>query len=71
AEPRELVLDGIELLAEIYREPLRMHFLFGLEAHEVARELRQNLHTIKSRLARGRRELRRRLEPRLTKAGYL
>ena len=70
-ELRAIVADAIERLPAIYREPLRMRYLHGLEAREVAAQLNDNLHSIKSRIARGRRELRRRLEPVLARAGYL
>ncbi|MHC4932878.1 MAG: RNA polymerase sigma factor [Planctomycetota bacterium] len=70
-EVRQLVVEAIERLPEIYREPLTLCYLHGIEAREVAAQLRDNLHSIKSRIARGRRELRRRLEGVLTKAGYL
>jgi len=66
-----IVSEGIEELPEIYRAPLAMHYLHGLEAREISRQLRDNVHSVKSRLARGRRELRRRLEGTLRKAGYL
>ncbi len=71
AELRELILGGIERLPDIYREPLRMRYLMGLDARDIAEQLSDNLHSVKSRLARGRRELRRRLESRLERAGYL
>ncbi|MHC4224670.1 MAG: RNA polymerase sigma factor [Planctomycetota bacterium] len=70
-EIRQLVIEAIERLPEIYREPLTLCYLHGIEAREIAAQLRDNLHSIKSRIARGRRELRRRLEGVLTKAGYL
>ena len=70
-ELRGLIADAIEQLPEIYRAPLVMRYLHGLEAREVAQQLNENLHSVKSRIARGRRELRRRLEPVLTRAGYL
>ena len=70
-ELRHLVADAIEQMPEIYRAPLRMCTLFGLEAKEIAAQLGDNIHSIKSRIARGRRELRRRLAPTLRKAGYL
>jgi RNA polymerase sigma-70 factor (ECF subfamily) len=70
-EVRQLVADAIAKLPEIYRAPLTMCYLHGIEASEIAHQLHDNLHSIKSRLARGRRELQRRLEGVLTKAGYL
>ena len=71
AELRRIVKDGIQKLPEIYRAPLTMCYLHGIEAREIAIQLDDNLHSIKSRIARGRRELRRRLEHVLVKAGYL
>lgn len=70
-ELRMLVAEEIGKLAEIYREPLILCYLHGVEAREIAARLGENLHSVKSRIARGRRELRRRLEPVLTKGGYL
>jgi RNA polymerase sigma-70 factor (ECF subfamily) len=70
-ELRRLVTDGIEKLPEIYREPLVLHYLHGIEAREIAARLHDNLHSVKSRIARGRRELRRRLEHVLERGGYL
>ena len=70
-ELRTLVADGIEKLPEVYREPLTLCYLHGVEAREIAARLGANLHSVKSRIARGRTELRRRLEPVLTKGGYL
>ena len=70
-ELRALVADGIEKLPEVYREPLTLKDLHGVEAREIAARLGDNLHSVKSRLARGRTELRRRLGPVLTKGGYL
>jgi len=70
-ELRRIFREGIERLPEIYREPLRMRYLHGLDAREVAAQLRDNVHSVKSRIARGRLELRRRLEPELVRAGYL
>jgi RNA polymerase sigma-70 factor (ECF subfamily) len=71
AELRAIVEAGIAGLPETYRAPLRLHYLLGLEAKEIAVRLGDNLNSVKSRIARGRRELRRRLEGRLRKAGYL
>ena len=71
SELRTLVAEGIEKLPEVYREPLTLHYLHGVEAREIAARLGDNLHSVKSRIARGRRELRRRLEPILEKGGYL
>ena len=70
-ELRALVAEAFAKLPEIYRAPLAMSYLHGLDAREIAQQLDENLHSIKSRIARGRRELRRRLEPVLIRAGYL
>ena len=70
-EVRGLIADAIERLPDIYRAPLSLHYLHGIEAREVAAQLGDNLNSVKSRIARGRRELRRRLEPILKRAGYL
>ncbi len=70
-ELRAMVAEAIERLPEIYRATLRMCYLHGLGAKEIAAQLNDNTNSVKSRIARGRRELRRRLEPTLTKAGYL
>ena len=71
AELRALVEAAISRLNDIYREPLRLRYLEGLEAREIADRLDDNLNSIKSRIARGRRELRRRLEGVLQREGYL
>ena len=70
-ELKRMFADAIERLPDIYREPLRMRYLHGIDAREIAAQLHDNIHSIKSRIARGRRELRRRMEPELRKAGYL
>jgi RNA polymerase sigma factor (sigma-70 family) len=70
-ELRQILAEAIERLPEIYREPLAMRYLFGLEAKEIAEQLRDNIHSVKSRIARGRRELRRRVEGVLRRSGYL
>lgn len=67
----DMVAAAIDRLPGIYRAPLRMCYLHGLGAREIAAQLSDNIHSVKSRIARGRRELRRRLEPALKKAGYL
>jgi RNA polymerase sigma-70 factor (ECF subfamily) len=66
-----LVRDAIGRLPDIYREPLTLRYLHGVEAREIAARLGDNLNSVKSRIARGRRELRRLLESVLRKAGYL
>jgi RNA polymerase sigma-70 factor (ECF subfamily) len=70
-ELRALVAAAISRLGAVYREPLTLHYLEGLESKEIALRLRDNTNSIKSRIARGRRELRRRLEGVLTREGYL
>ena len=70
-ELRDIVTDAIGKLPEIYGAPLTMHYLHSLESREIAAQLGDNLHSVKSRIARGRCELRRRLEHVLEKAGYL
>ncbi|MGH7162358.1 MAG: RNA polymerase sigma factor [Planctomycetota bacterium] len=70
-ELRSLVRGAIEKLPPVYREPLTLCFLMGLEAREIAARLDDNLNSVKSRIARGRRELRRRLEHVLRRGGYL
>jgi RNA polymerase sigma-70 factor (ECF subfamily) len=70
-ELRQILAHAIAKLPDLYREPLEMHYLFGLEAREIAEQLKDNLHSVKSRIARGRRELRRRLEDQLRRSGYL
>lgn len=67
----ELVAAAIEELPDIYRAPLTLCYLHGIEAREIALQLGDNLNSVKSRIARGRRELRRRLEAVLMRAGYL
>jgi len=71
SELRRLVAAAIDRLPEVYRETLRLRYLHGVEAREIALRLGDNLHTVKSHIARGRRELRRRLEPVLERGGYL
>ena len=71
AELRALVGAAISRLNDIYRDPLRMLYLDGLDTREISEQLGDNLNSIKSRIARGRRELRRRLEGVLAREGYL
>ncbi len=73
-ERRELAAIFEEAIAELpkaYREVLTLRYLHGIEAREVAARLNDNLNSVKSRIARGRRKLRQRLESVLIKAGYL
>ena len=71
AELRALIAAAISRLNDVYREPLRMRYLDGLDTREIAEQLGDNINSIKSRIARGRRELRRRLEGVLCREGYL
>jgi RNA polymerase sigma factor (sigma-70 family) len=70
-ELRQLLSQAILRLPETYREPLMMRYLHGLEAREIAEQLKDNIHSVKSRIARGRHELRRRIEGMLRRSGYL
>ncbi len=70
-ELKAIVAEAIGQLPDVYRRPLTMRYLYGIEAREIAARLNENIHSVKSRLARGRRELRRRLEPVLRRAGYV
>ena len=70
-ELRQILKDAILRLPETYREPLTMRYVHGLEAREIAEQLRDNVHSVKSRIARGRHELRRRIEGVLRRSGYL
>ena len=56
AELRALVAAAISRLNDVYREPLTMLYLDGLDTREIAEQLGDNLNSIKSRIARGRRE---------------
>jgi len=70
-ELREIVADAIARLPDTYRVPLTLRYLHGVETREIAARLKDNLHSVKSRIARGRRELRRRLEDLLQREGWL
>jgi len=70
-ELRQIVQEAIARLPEIYREPLTLRYLHGIEAREIAQQLKDNINSVKSRIARGRRELRRRIEGALRRSGYL
>jgi len=70
-ELRQILKAAIEGLPEIYRAPLEMRYLHGIEAREIAEQLKDNIHSVKSRIARGRRELRKRIEGVLKRSGYL
>jgi len=70
-ELRQILATAIEEMSDTYREPLRMRYIHGLEAREIAEQLKDNIHSVKSRIARGRRELRRKVEGLLRRSGYL
>ena len=62
AQLRRAVVAAIQELPEIYRVPVVLRDIEGLSYEEVALALEINVGTVKSRLSRGRGELRRRLE---------
>lgn len=66
-----LLGEGIAALPDPYRRPLELYHLRGLPVEEVAALLSQNVNTVKSHLARGRGILRRRLDGRLRRGGWL
>ncbi|MGE3821669.1 MAG: RNA polymerase sigma factor, partial [Isosphaeraceae bacterium] len=61
AELRGLLHEEIDRLPESFRIPLVLCYLQGLTHEEAARRLRRPVGTVRSRLARGRERLRRRL----------
>ena len=63
AHEREVALRAaLQKLGEAYRETVILRDIEGFTYEEIAATLRINVGTVKSRLARGRQELRRRLE---------
>ena len=63
AREREVALRAaLQKLGEAYRETVILRDIEGFTYEEIAATLRINVGTVKSRLARGRQELRRRLE---------
>src|SRR5207244_12372982 len=63
AHEREVALRAaLQKLGEAYRETVILREREGITYEEIAATLRINVGTVKSRLARGRQELRRRLE---------
>jgi RNA polymerase sigma-70 factor, ECF subfamily len=63
AHEREVVLRAaLQKLGEAYRETVILRDIEGFSYEEIAETLGINVGTVKSRLARGRQELRRRLE---------
>ncbi|HEV2884000.1 MAG TPA: sigma-70 family RNA polymerase sigma factor [Pyrinomonadaceae bacterium] len=60
---RETVLRGaLQKLGRVYREAVVLREIEGLSYEEIAATLEINVGTVKSRLARGRQELRKKLE---------
>ncbi len=64
-EREHMLLTALHSLARPYREVIVLRDIEGLSYEEVALTLELSVGTVKSRLSRGRAELRRRLE------GYL
>lgn len=63
AHERELVLrSALQKLGRTYRETVILRDIEGFTYEEIARTLEINVGTVKSRLARGRQELRKKLE---------
>ena len=65
-ESREYVRTALLTLAPKHQTVLALHYLEGMPVAEVAVAIGVRVGTVKSRLARGREALRRRLEPRRT-----
>ena len=61
-ERERALLSALRTLSRSYREVIVLRDIEGLSYEEVARSLELNVGTVKSRLSRGRSELRRRLE---------
>lgn len=62
AERGRLLREALAELAPIYREAIVLCDIEGLTYEEIAQALEINIGTVKSRIARGREELRRKLE---------
>ena len=63
ARERELALrSALQRLGQAYRETVILRDIEGFTYEEIAETLGINVGTVKSRLARGRRELRKKLE---------
>lgn len=60
-EREEILQDALNQLPAIYREPIVLFDIEGLSYEEICQGLDLNVGTLKSRLARGRQELRKRL----------
>jgi len=62
-EVQQIVREGLRQVAEVFRVAVILRDLEGLSYEEVAEVLNISVGTVKSRILRGRRELRRALEP--------
>jgi RNA polymerase sigma-70 factor (ECF subfamily) len=61
-EREKMLRDALDGLPEIFREAVVLCDLEGLSYEEIARALEVNIGTVKSRIARGRDELRKKLD---------
>lgn len=61
-ERRHALLGALNELPQIFREAIVLRDIQGLSYEEVAATLKMNVGTVKSRIARGREELRRKLQ---------
>ncbi len=61
-ERAKLLRDALHALTDIFREAVVLCDIEGLSYEEIAQTLEVNIGTVKSRIARGRDELRRKLE---------
>lgn len=61
-ERQRLLIEALKDLPDIYREAIILCDIEGFSYEEIAQTLEINLGTVKSRIARGREELRKRLE---------
>jgi RNA polymerase sigma-70 factor (ECF subfamily) len=61
-ERAKLLREALKSLPEIFRETVVLCDIEGLTYEEIAEMLEINIGTVKSRIARGREELRRKLE---------
>lgn len=66
-----ILIEGIAALPAPYRVALELFHVQGLSVDDVCRVLSLNENTVKSHLARGRGLLRRRIEARLERGGWL
>ncbi len=63
-ETRRIVREELERLPEVYRDPVTLCYMEGLTQEEAARRLGWPIGTVKTRVVRGRRLLRERLDRR-------